>query len=67
MEIGLKVFAEDFRTLKRVHIVSAYFTFVALDDNMKPVGICPVIPETQEEKRRYEQAEQRRKHRLQIL
>ena len=28
MEVGLKVFAEDFRTLARKHIVSAYFTFV---------------------------------------
>ena len=64
MEIGLKVFAEDFRTLSRVHILSAYFTFVAVDDNMKPVEICPVIPETKEEERRYQQAEERRKLRL---
>ncbi len=66
MEIGLKVFAEDFRSLERKHIVSAYFTFVAVDDHMAPVEICAVIPETKEEKRRFEQAESRRKHRLQI-
>ena len=65
LEIGLKVFTEDFQTLKRIHIVSAYFTFVALDDTMKPIEICPVIPETEVEKRRYEQAEARRKLRLQ--
>ncbi len=64
MEIGLKVFAEDFRTLNRVHILSAYFTFVAVDDNMKPIEICPVIPETKAEERRYEQAEERRAQRL---
>lgn len=64
MEIGLKVFAEDFRTSKRRHIFSAYFTFVALDDNLKPHPICPVIPETDDEKRRYEEAEQRRVKRL---
>ena len=65
MEIGLKVFAEDFRSLNRTHIVSAYFTFVAVDDHMQPVEICPVIPETADEKRRFEQAEHRRKHRFQ--
>ncbi len=65
MEIGLKVFTEDFRTLSRVHILSAYFTFVALDDQLHPVEICSVIPETEEEIRRYHQAEERRKLRLQ--
>jgi acyl-CoA hydrolase len=64
MEIGLKVFAEDFSTLCKVHIVSAYFTFVGLDDHLRPVAICPVIPETEEEIRRYHQAEERRKLRL---
>ena len=64
MEIGVKVFKEDFRTLQRVHILSAYFTFVALDDHLKPVEVAPVIPETPEEKRRYEEAEKRRKQRL---
>jgi acyl-CoA hydrolase len=64
MEIGIKVFKEDFRTLERVHILSAYFTFVALDDQLKPAEIVPVIPETPEEKRRYKQAEDRRQQRL---
>ena len=64
MEIGLKVFTEDFRSLKRIHILSAYFTFVAVDDHMKPIAICHVIPETTEEKRRYQQAEERRQQRL---
>jgi acyl-CoA hydrolase len=41
MEIGLKVFKEDFRTQERVHILSAYFTFVALDDHLKPVEVPP--------------------------
>jgi acyl-CoA hydrolase len=64
MEIGVKVFKEDFRTLQRVHILSAYFTFVALDDNLKPVQVPAVIPVSPEEKRRYEEAEQRRQLRL---
>ena len=64
MEIGIKVFKEDYRTLGRVHILSAYFTFVALDDKLRPAPIAPVIPESAEEKRRYEQAEIRHKMRL---
>jgi acyl-CoA hydrolase len=60
MEVGIKVFAEDFRTLERKHIVSAYFTFVAVDEHLKPVAIAPVLPETEDEKRRYLQADQRR-------
>jgi len=64
MEIGLKVFKEDFRTQERVHILSAYFTFVALDDHLKPVEIPGVIPMTLEEKRRFIEAEERRLIRL---
>lgn len=66
MEIGLKVFAEDYKISKSKHIFSAYFTFVAVDDSLKPVAIQPIIPTTDEEKRRFEQAEVRRKHRLSI-
>lgn len=65
MEIGLKVFAEDYKTLNRVHILSAYFTFVALDDLLNPTPIPPVVPETAEEIRRYQEAEKRRQQRLQ--
>src|SRR3954452_12182801 len=64
MEVGLKVFAEDFRTMQRRHIVSAYFTFVAVDDDLHPTPIPGVIPESDEERRRYEQADQRRTQRL---
>src|SRR5271166_5349954 len=64
MEIGVKVFKEDFRTLERAHILSAYFTFVALDDQLKPTEMVPVIPQTAEEKRRYAEAEERRNLRL---
>ncbi len=64
MEVGVKVFKEDFKTEEQTHIVSAYFTFVALDDHLKPVEIPPVIPETEDEKRRYEAAEKRRQQRL---
>lgn len=64
MEVGVKVVAEDFRTLEHKDILSAYFTFVAVDDNHKPVEIIPVIPETPEQKQRFEDAERRRAFRL---
>jgi acyl-CoA hydrolase len=64
LEVGLKVFADEFRSMQRKHIVSAYFTFVAVDEQMNPVPVGPVIPETAEQVRRYAQADQRRAARL---
>lgn len=64
MEIGIKVMAEDFKIGQRRHIVSAYFTFVALDDHLKPTPIAPLVPETEAEIRRFKEAETRRKRRL---
>src|SRR5580692_12260666 len=37
MEVGVKVLVEDFRTMTRRHIFSAYFTFVAVDDQLNPI------------------------------
>ena len=65
MEIGVKVIAEDFRTLEQKDILSAYFTFVAMDDELKPAKVISVIPETPEQIQRYKAAELRRQHRLQ--
>lgn len=64
MEVGVKVVAEDFRTLEQKEILSAYFTFVAVDDDYKPMEIAPVIPETSEQVKRFHEAEVRRQHRL---
>lgn len=64
MEVGVKVFSESFLEGKRVHTNTAYLTFVSLDENGKPVRAVEVIPETEDEKRRYEEALQRRDARL---
>lgn len=64
MEVGVRVLAEDFKTLERRHIFSAFFTFVAVDDQLHPIEVAPVVPETPDELRRYEQANQRRQARL---
>jgi acyl-CoA hydrolase len=64
MEVGVKVWVEDLRTGERRHTSSAYLTFVALGPNNERVPVPPVIPETEEEKRRFEQAGKRREWRL---
>jgi len=64
MEVGVKVFVEDLLTGELCHTSSAYLTFVAIDQNRRSIPIPPVIPETEDEKRRYEQAARRREERL---
>ncbi|TSC82792.1 MAG: thioesterase family protein, partial [Parcubacteria group bacterium Gr01-1014_20] len=66
MEIGVKVLAENYQTGASRHIVSAYFTFVAVDENMKPVAVPEVLPVTPEETRRFGEAQIRREQRLSI-
>ncbi|MHC5064146.1 MAG: acyl-CoA thioesterase [Planctomycetota bacterium] len=65
MEVGVKVWNEDRASGQRSHVASAYLTFVALDrDTGGPTPIPRLVPETEEEKRRYEKAKLRRERRL---
>jgi acyl-CoA hydrolase len=64
MEVGVKVMVEDLMTGRKLHTCSAYLTFVAVDTEGKPAPIPPVIPETEDEERRYREAEERREYRL---
>lgn len=66
MEVGVKVIAENPLTGERRHTSSAYLTYVSIDASGKPVPVPPIVPETEEEKRRYQEAQVRRKHRLEI-
>ena len=65
MEIGVRVEAEEPLTGKIRHTGTCYLTCVALDKNARPTRVPPLIPETEEEKRRWAEAEVRRDHRLQ--
>lgn len=64
MEIGVKVEAENGKTGERKHTASAYLTFVALDDNKKPIPVPAIEPMTEDEKRRFENGKLRREERL---
>jgi acyl-CoA hydrolase len=64
MEVGIEVYAENYIEGTCVHSNSAYLTFVSVDENTRPVGAIEIVPETEDEKKRFEEALQRRKARL---
>ena len=66
MEVGVRVEVENLASGQVRHTSSAYLTFVGLGKDGKRVTVIPVIPETDEENRRYEEAAERRAQRLQM-
>ena len=65
MEVGVEVYSENVLTGERKHTTSAYVTFVAIDEKtLQPKAVRPLIVKTPDEKRRYEEAAERRKTRL---
>jgi acyl-CoA hydrolase len=64
MEVGVRIEAEDLLTGARRHTNSCYLTFVAIDRNGKPVEVPQVLPESDDEKRRYDAARDRRRRRI---
>lgn len=64
MEVGVRVESEDLKTGEVRHTASAYLTFVALDKNFRPRSVPPLVLETDEDRRRNRQAEDRRQVRL---
>ena len=66
MEVGVKVFVENPRTGVVRHTSSAYATFVSIDRDGNRLPVAPVIPETEEEHRRFEGAGRRREVRLEL-
>ena len=63
MEIGVRVDAENLLNGQSRYAVSAYFTYVALDQNGKPTEVPGIILETIEETRRNQEAKLRRQNR----
>jgi acyl-CoA hydrolase len=64
MEIGVRVEAEDLLSGKRRHTNSCYLTFVAVDRDGHPVTVPALRPETPDQKRRSQAAQNRRRRRL---
>lgn len=65
MEVGVKVLAERWNeSTPAVHVGSAYAVFTAVDEDGRPRPVPPVIPETELDQRRYQEAQIRRTHRL---
>lgn len=63
MESGVKAYVENYMTGERRHVSSAYLTFVAVDKAGHRLQVPPLVPETAEEKERYEGALRRRQAR----
>jgi acyl-CoA hydrolase len=63
VEIGVRVEAEDLTTGDVTHTNSAYLVFVALDANGRPAAVPELVPETDEEHRRWDEAKARRERR----
>jgi len=60
MEVGVKVFVENYIADTAQHVASAHLTFVAIDKDGNRVKVAPVVPETDEQRRRYDDAGRRR-------
>ncbi len=64
VEVGVKVIKEDFRLLEEKDVLSCYFTYEAIDEDENPIeDISDIIPESNDEKRRYAAAEKRKNNR----
>ena len=67
MEVGVQVTREDPYDGDNVIATTAHLTFVALDENKRPTPAPPILPQTEAEKRRYEDAKLRVKARKELL
>lgn len=67
MEVGVRVIREHPYTNEQIIATTAHLTFVAVDENNRPAPVPPVIPETDDEKRRYANAELRVRNRKELL
>ncbi len=66
MEVGVRVETQPWNVAssETLHVASAYFVFVAIDEDGRSRLVPPLTPETDEEVRRMREAEIRRAHRL---
>ncbi len=65
MEVGVRIEAEHVPSGKRRHTNSCYLTFVAIDEHERPRAVGPVVPESDEDERRFAAAQTRKRFRVQ--
>ena len=63
LEVGIRVTAEDIRQQRIRHCNTCYFTMVALDEQRRPIPVPPLVPQTDDQLRRWHEAEERRRAR----
>lgn len=66
MEVGIKVVAEDIRGQVVRHVNSCFFTMIAVGDDGRPEAVPPLVPVTDDQKRRYAAAQERRAMRREL-
>jgi len=64
MEVFMDIFVEHSSTGEKIKCNEAIYTFVAVDKLGNPIQVPDLIPETEEEKKRFEGALRRRQLRL---
>lgn len=64
MEVHMKVWGEDLKKQTKYKSNEAYYTFVALNAENKPVPVPELAPQTEEEKKIFDGALRRRQLRL---
>jgi len=64
MEVGVRVERENQKTREREHCLTGYFTFVAVDSENRPIPVAPLETQSEEDRRRFEDAQRRRSERL---
>lgn len=64
MEIGVRVEAEDLLEGSTRHTNTCFLTFVAIDENHRPVPVPPLQPETEEDRKRHREGKRRREVRM---
>jgi acyl-CoA hydrolase len=64
MEVGVRVEAENPFTGAVRHTGTSFLTYVGLDQNRKPISVPALKLETDEDRRRWTEAQERRKARL---
>ena len=66
LEVGIRVTAENLLSKESRHTNTCYFTMVAVDEHGKPTAVPPLTINTETQKRRYEEALQRKEVRLRM-